>query len=118
MTFAHSSGVSAHDAAAASVTRGERRWIRATFVTPYLMLRASFETGGSSGPLILSRGLAAKYTLPARLALGAAFALFILLGFSRPVRRHGVRAFIAPPTLCWSTHSACGYTESARSLAP
>jgi tetratricopeptide (TPR) repeat protein len=91
MMFARRSG--------AEVTGGERRSIRAAFVASYLMLLASFETGGSTDPLILSLGLGAKYTLPARLVLGAAFALFIFLGFRRLVERTGVRALAAPLTL-------------------
>jgi len=91
MMFARRSG--------AEITRRERFSIRAAFVASYLMLLASFETGGSTDPLILSLGLAAKYTLPARLLLGAAFAIFIFAGFARPVRRHGLRMLIAPLTL-------------------
>jgi tetratricopeptide (TPR) repeat protein len=83
----------------AQVARGERFAIRAAFVASYLMLLASFETGGSTDPLILSLGLAAKYTLPARLVLGAAFAVFIFLGFRRMVQQSGVRALAAPLTL-------------------
>jgi tetratricopeptide (TPR) repeat protein len=83
----------------AEVTQGERRSIRAAFVASYLMLLASFETGGSTDPLILSLGLAAKYTLPARLALGAAFAVLLFFGFSRMVRRHGIGPLLAPLTL-------------------
>jgi len=91
MMFARRSG--------AEVTPGERRWIRAAFVASYLMLLASFETGGSTDPLILSLGLAAKYTLPARLALAAAFAVFLFLGFRRLIQRSGARALAAPLTL-------------------
>jgi tetratricopeptide (TPR) repeat protein len=91
MMFARRSG--------AEVTRGERRSIRAAFVASYLMLLASFETGGSTDPLILSLGLASKYTLPARLALAAAFAVFLFLGFRRLVQRTGARALAAPLTL-------------------
>ena len=83
----------------AEVERGERRLIRAAFVASYLMLLASFETGGSTDPLILSLGLAARYTLPARLVLGGAFAVLIFFGFSRLVRRHGLRTLLAPLTL-------------------
>src|SRR5580693_5807703 len=57
----------------AEATVGERRWMRAAFIASYLMLLASFETGGSSDPLILSLGLPEKFTLLARLALGGAF---------------------------------------------
>jgi tetratricopeptide (TPR) repeat protein len=91
MMFARRSG--------SEISKRERFSIRAAFVASYLMLLASFETGGSTDPLILSLGLAAKYTLPARLVLGAAFAIFIFVGFARPLRRHGVRALVAPLTL-------------------
>ncbi len=91
MMFARRSGVEA--------TPGERRSIRAAFVASYLMLLASFETGGSTDPLILSLGLAAKYTLPARLVLAAAFAVFLFFGFRRMVQRSGARALAAPLTL-------------------
>jgi tetratricopeptide (TPR) repeat protein len=99
MMFLRRSGAVACGARAETVTRGERRWIRAAFVASYLMLLASFETGGSTDPLILSLGLAAKYTLPARLVLGGAFALFIFLGFRRLVLRAGLRSLAAPLTL-------------------
>lgn len=91
MMFARRSG--------AEVTKLERRSIRAAFVASYLMLLASFETGGSSDPLILSLGLPAKYTLPARVVLAAAFAVFLFFGFRRLVRRSGARAMLAPLTL-------------------
>jgi tetratricopeptide (TPR) repeat protein len=91
MMFARRSG--------AEATPGERRSIRAAFVASYLMLLASFETGGSSDPLILSLGIAAKYTLPARLVLAAAFAIFLFLGFRRLIQRSGARALAAPLTL-------------------
>ena len=91
MMFARRSG--------AEATPGERRSIRTAFVASYMMLLASFETGGSTDPLILSLGLAAKYTLPARLALAAAFAIFLFLGFRRLIQRSGARALAAPLTL-------------------
>jgi tetratricopeptide (TPR) repeat protein len=91
MMFARRSG--------AEVTPGERRSIRAAFVASYLMLLASFETGGSSDPVILSLGLAAKYTLPARVVLAAAFAVFIFIGFRRLIQRDGARVLVAPLTL-------------------
>jgi tetratricopeptide (TPR) repeat protein len=83
----------------ATATAGERRWMRAAFVASYLMLLASFETGGSNDPLILSLGLPAKFTLLARVALGGAFAIFALLAFDGLVRRSGFRAMVAPLTL-------------------
>ena len=91
MMFARRSG--------AEVSTSERHWLRAAFVASYLMLLASFETGGSTDPLILSLGLPSKFTFPLRLALGAAFAIFTWLGFQRMVRKHGVHAMIAPITL-------------------
>ena len=91
MMFARRSG--------ATVTQSERRWIHAAFVASYLMLLASFQTGGSSDPLVLSIGLPAKFTLPARLLLGAAFAVFAYIGFRRLIYRSGVGAMAAPLTL-------------------
>jgi tetratricopeptide (TPR) repeat protein len=91
MMFARRSG--------AQVTPTERRWLRAAFVASYLMLLASFQTGGSNDPLILSFGLPSKFTFPMRLALGAAFAVFTCLGFQRMVRKFGIHAMIAPITL-------------------
>lgn len=91
MMFARRSG--------AEVTQNERRWLRAAFIASYLMLLASFETGGSTDPLILSLGLPAKFTFAVRLALGVAFAVFTWLGFQRMVRKHGIREMVAPITL-------------------
>ncbi len=91
MMFARRSGT--------EISKAQRFSIRAAFMASYLMLLASFETGGSTDPLILSLGLPEKYTLPARLALASAFAVFIACGFWRPIKRHGVRALIAPLTL-------------------
>src|SRR5271156_4570449 len=91
MMFARRSG--------AEVTPSERCWLRAAFIASYVMLLASFETGGSNDPLILSLGIPAKFTFPVRLALGAAFALFTWLGFRRIVRKHGIREMFAPITL-------------------
>jgi len=90
MMFARRSG--------ATVTQAERRWLRAAFVASYLMLLASFETGGSNDALILSLGLPAKVTLPARIILGAAFGIFAFLGFRRLVRHAGFSAMVAPLT--------------------
>ena len=84
MMFARRSG--------AEITAGERRWLRGAFVASYLMLLASFETGGSADPLILSLGLPSKFTLPLRLAFGAAFMIFTFLGFRRLIRAQGARS--------------------------
>ena len=94
MMFARRSG--------AEITPRERRWLRGAFVASYLMLLASFETGGSTDPLILSLGIAPKYTLPLRLAFGVAFMVFTFLGFRRLIRAMGARALVAPLTLAFT----------------
>jgi len=94
MMFARRSG--------AEITAGERRWLRGAFVASYLMLLASFETGGSTDPLILSLGLPTKITFPLRVALGLAFAIFTFLGFRRLIHSMGARQLIAPLTLAFT----------------
>jgi tetratricopeptide (TPR) repeat protein len=94
MMFARRSG--------AEITAGERRWLRGAFVASYLMLLASFETGGSTDPLILSLGLPPKFTFPLRLVFGAAFMVFTFLGFRRLIRAMGARALVAPLTLAFT----------------
>ena len=83
----------------AEVQLGERRMLRAAFVASYLMLLASFNTGGSNDPLILSLGLPSKFTFPARLTLGAAFFVFSYLGLRRLVRAKGTKEMAAPLVL-------------------
>ena len=85
--------------AGAQITSIERRWLHAAFVASYVMLLASFMTGGSSDPLILSLGLPARITLPARLVLAIAFAAFTFMAFKPLIRRGGARAMAAPLTL-------------------
>jgi tetratricopeptide (TPR) repeat protein len=94
MMFARRSG--------AEISAGERRWLRGAFVASYLMLLASFETGGSSDPLILSLGLPPKFTFPVRLAFGVAFMIFTFLGFRRLIRALGARAMLAALTLAFT----------------
>jgi tetratricopeptide (TPR) repeat protein len=94
MMFAKRSG--------ATVAPMERKWLRGAFVASYGMLLGSFLTGGSVDPLILSPGFPARFTLPLRLGLGIAFALFTFLGFRRIVRQHGARAMLAPLTLAFT----------------
>jgi tetratricopeptide (TPR) repeat protein len=83
----------------AEIRPSERRWLRAAFVASYLMLLASFNTGASNDPLVLSLGLPSKFTWPARAALAAGFALFSILGLRRLVRAKGTEALAAPITL-------------------
>src|SRR5271168_4333020 len=66
MMFARRTGV--------SPTESERRALRLSFIASYILLMLSFHTGASGDALILSLGLAAKFTLPAR----AVLALFFL----------------------------------------
>ncbi len=85
--------------AGAQITFTERRWLHAAFVASYVMLLASFMTGGSSDPLILSLGLPAKITLPLRLVLAIVFAAFTFMAFKPLIHRSGTRAMAAPLTL-------------------
>ena len=82
-----------------TLTARERLWLRAAFISSYLMLIASFETGGSNDPLILSLGLPAKFTIPARIAFGVAFAGCAWLALGPSLVRNGMRAMAAPLTL-------------------
>jgi tetratricopeptide (TPR) repeat protein len=65
MMFARRAGV--------SPTEAERRALRLSFVASYILLMLSFHTGASGDALILSLGLAAKFTLPARAVLALFF---------------------------------------------
>jgi tetratricopeptide (TPR) repeat protein len=85
-----------------ALTRTEGRWLRAAFIASYLMLLASFETGGSSDPLILSLGLPAKFTIPARIVLGGAFAFCAWISLNDVILRSGFRRMIAPLTLLFT----------------
>jgi tetratricopeptide (TPR) repeat protein len=94
MMFARRSG--------AEITAGERRWLHGAFVASYLMLLASFETGGSSDPLILSLSLPPKFTFPLRLVFGVAFMVCKFFGFRRLIRAMGARTLVAPLTLAFT----------------
>jgi tetratricopeptide (TPR) repeat protein len=65
MMFARRAGV--------SPTEAERRALRLSFIASYILLMLSFHTGASGDALILSLGLAAKFTLPARAVLASFF---------------------------------------------
>jgi tetratricopeptide (TPR) repeat protein len=56
-----------------SPTHREREALHLAFLASYLMLLFSFHTGPSDDALILSLGLPAKFTLPARAMLGLFF---------------------------------------------
>jgi hypothetical protein len=49
------------------------RALRLSFIASYILLMLSFHTGASGDALILSLGLAAKFTLPARAVLALLF---------------------------------------------
>jgi tetratricopeptide (TPR) repeat protein len=65
MMFARRAGI--------SPTENERQALHLSFVASFLMLMLSFQTGASGDSLILSLGLPAKFTLPARAVLAAFF---------------------------------------------
>ena len=65
MMFARRTGV--------APTEMERAALRVSFVASYLLLLLSFHTGPSGDPLILSLGLPATLTLPARVSLAVFF---------------------------------------------
>jgi tetratricopeptide (TPR) repeat protein len=65
MMFARRAGI--------SPTEQERRALHLSFIASYILLMLSFHTGSSPDPLILSLGLAAKFTLPARAVLAIFF---------------------------------------------
>jgi Flp pilus assembly protein TadD len=65
MMFARRAGV--------TPTETERAALRVSFVASYILLMLSFHTGASEDPMILSLGLPAKLTLPARVSLAVFF---------------------------------------------
>jgi tetratricopeptide (TPR) repeat protein len=83
----------------AEIRPTERRWLRGAFVASFAMLLASFNTGASNDPLVLSLGFSSKFMVPLEAACAAIFALCVTLGFHRLVREKGARAMAAPLTL-------------------
>jgi Tfp pilus assembly protein PilF len=86
MMFARRSGI--------SPSATERRALRVAFVASFAMLLLSFNTGASNDALILSLGLAAKITLPLRVALAAVFFVATGWAFSSLLRRATFRALV------------------------
>jgi Tfp pilus assembly protein PilF len=86
MMFARRAGI--------SPTSIERRALRLAFVASFVLLMLSFHTGASGDPLILSLGLPANFTLPARAVLAAFF--FVASGWAllSVSRRSGLRATV------------------------
>jgi tetratricopeptide (TPR) repeat protein len=83
----------------ATVTSAERHWLRAAFIASYILLLASFETGGSFDPLIKSLGLPASITLPARVVLAVVFFFCGAMAFRRLLAERGAGELAAPLTL-------------------
>jgi tetratricopeptide (TPR) repeat protein len=91
MMFARRGGV--------APTPAERRALRLAFLASYLLLMLSFHTGASNDPLILSLGLPAKLTLPARALLALFFVGASAWALSSLARRGTVRRTIPIATL-------------------
>src|ERR1700676_60727 len=84
--------------AGAAPSAGERRALYWAFVASFVLLMLSFHTGALGAPLILSPGLGARYTLPARAVLAVFFVAASGWAFFSLARRSGWRA-IAPSLL-------------------
>jgi tetratricopeptide (TPR) repeat protein len=84
MMFARRSGV--------VPTPFERRLVWLAFAAAYFLLMLSFHTGASNDPLVLSLGLPAKFTVPARAALVVLFGAALLWSFGSMAKRTAWRA--------------------------
>src|ERR1700674_211640 len=91
MMFARRSGLAPSSA--------ERKAIHLSFVASFLLLMLSFHPGLSGDALILSVGLPAKFTLPARAALALFFVGASGWALVSMARRSSLRAIMAPLTL-------------------
>ena len=91
MMFARRSGLAPSSA--------ERTAIHLSFIASFLLLMLSFHTGASGDPLILSLGLPAKFTLPARGVLALFFVAATGWALFSLARRSSMRAILAPLTL-------------------
>lgn len=91
MMFARRAGVAPNE--------GERQAIHLAFIASFLMLLFSFHAGPSSDPLILSLGLPARFTLPARGMLAVFFALSSGWALVSLARRNPWRALLPVVTL-------------------
>jgi tetratricopeptide (TPR) repeat protein len=91
MMFARRSGL--------APTAAERNAIHLSFIASFLLLMLSFHTGSSGDPLILSLGLPARITLPARAGLALFFVAATAWALIAMARRSSLRAILAPLTL-------------------
>jgi tetratricopeptide (TPR) repeat protein len=80
-------------------TRREREALHLSFIASYLMLLFSFHTGPSGDALILSLGLPAKFTLPARAMLGLFFVAATGWSLFSLAKRSNWRALLPTATL-------------------
>lgn len=76
-------------------TKEERRALHLAFGASYLLLMLSFQTGASGDAMILSLGLPATFTLPARAVLGMFFLGASAWALVSLARRNSVRAILA-----------------------
>lgn len=90
MMFARRSGV--------APTNAERRLVRLAFVASYLLLMLSFHTGASNDELVLSLGLPASFTVPARGALAVFFGGAVIWAFGSMAKRVAWRS-LAPSAI-------------------
>ena len=91
MMFARRSGLAPSPA--------ERTAIHLSFIASFFLLMLSFHTGASGDPLILSLGLPAKFTLPARGVLALFFVAATGWALVSLARRSSWRAILAPSML-------------------
>ena len=77
----------------------ERTAIHLSFIASFVLLMLSFHTGASGDPLILSLGLPARFTLPARGVLALFFVAATGWALISLARRSSLRAILAPLTL-------------------
>jgi tetratricopeptide (TPR) repeat protein len=91
MMFARRSGLAPSSA--------ERNAIHLSFIASFLLLMLSFHTGSSGDALILSLGLPARITLPARAVLALFFVGASGWAVVSMARRSSLRAILAPLTL-------------------
>jgi tetratricopeptide (TPR) repeat protein len=77
----------------------ERNAIHLSFIASFALLMLSFHTGASGDAMILSLGLPAKFTLPARGVLAVFFVAASGWALISMARRSSLRAILAPLTL-------------------
>jgi tetratricopeptide (TPR) repeat protein len=82
-----------------SPTESERQALHLSFIASYLMLLFSFHTGPSGDPLILSLGLPARFTFPARAILGLFFLIASGWAVSSLARRGTWKSLLPSVTL-------------------